>query len=253
MCSLGIDNLGNNCYINAIIQAFRYLDPISKKLFTVYANDPLIDSFTNMLFNVDSANQSGDLKKLLRQLQLIGIDPYRQGDAHEFYLTMMDKLESYVKAGEMVSTLRCKCGYTLKNTESFSSISINGDVVEGIRKYQEAETVEAVCESCGRVGLEKQLTVCPSDLCVVHLKRFTESEKLYYEVSLPKNLVVGGKKFQLSAVCNHHGNIYGGHYTTCALTKRGWYMFNDERAKKIDGLPEKSDLPYILFYTTLNK
>jgi ubiquitin C-terminal hydrolase len=248
MCSLGIDNLGNNCYINAILQAFRYVQPISKKLFTVQANNPLIDSLLNMLYNSESDNQSGDLKNLLRQLQTIGIDPYCQGDAHEFYLTMMDKLESYVRAGKLVSTLTCKCGYTLKNTELFSSISINGDVVDGILKYQDPETVCAVCENCGHVGLEKQLSIHPSNLFVIHLKRFTEHEKLYYNVSLPKILTVGNKKFKLAAVCNHHGNIFGGHYTCCALTKQGWYMFNDERARKIDGLPEKSKLPYILFY-----
>ena len=109
--------------------------------------------------------------------------------------------------------------------------------------------MDAVCDKCGRVGLQKQLSICHSNICVIHLKRFTEHEKLYYNVSLPKTLTVGNKEFKLSAVCNHHGNNFGGHYTSCACTRQGWYMFNDERAKKIDGLPEKSTLPYILFYS----
>ena len=249
MCSLGIDNLGNNCYINAVLQVLRYLTPISKKLFTVYDSDPLVDSLIGMLYNNNSDNKIDDLHKLLAQLQLIGIDPYKQGDAHEFYLTMVDKLEKHIQPGQTISTLTCTCGHILKNIETFSSISINGDIVDGIYKYQEPEHVDAVCENCGQTGLIKQLSIVPSKVCAIHLKRFTTHNKLYYKVSLPKIITIGNKKFRLEAVCNHHGNMYGGHYTCSALTRCGWYMFNDERVEKIDGLPEKSDLPYILFYS----
>lgn len=241
-------NFGNNCYISAVLQVFRYITPVVQRLYNVYPGDPLLDSFLTMLYNRDSDSGTDDLQKFLHEVETVGVDPYSQGDAHEFYLTMMDRLEQYVKPGHTCSTLRCVCGHSLQNTEPFLSISVNGDIEEGIRAYQAPENVEAICESCGKVGLTKQLTVHPAKIFVVQLKRFNTRTKLDYLVTLSKTIVVGGKTLKLVALCNHHGNIYGGHYTACAVTRDGWYMFNDEVVNKIDGLPKQSRLPYILFY-----
>jgi len=248
MSTLGIPNLGNNCYINAVLQVFRYLTPVARHLYNVYPGDPVLDSFLTMLYNRDSNSATADLKDFLHKVETVGVDPYSQGDAHEFYLTMMDRLEQYFPPGHTCSTLQCACGHTLRNTEPFLSISINGDIAEGIRAYQAPEQVDAVCESCGTVGLTKQLAIHPSKMCVVHLKRFDARAKLDYKVTLSDTIVVGGKTMKLVALCNHHGNLYGGHYTACASTSDGWYVFNDEVSSKIDGLPRRSRLPYLLFY-----
>ena len=240
---IGLRNYGNNCFINSVIQALRYYNPVLDKLVDVYPRDPLTSSLCDLLFQGSDHTYS----TFIKNLPDVGVDPYSQGDAHEFYLKVMDKLEEYVDTGTTTSLLTCECGHRLENVERLACLSVNGDVAEGIQNYLAPETVSATCERCGRAEMRKVMKLDPTDVLVIHTKRFTLGDKLHYEVSLSP-IVCANRKWKVVAVCNHYGNYSGGHYTTCALTSKGWHVFNDETVHETDNLPERSTLPYILFY-----
>jgi ubiquitin C-terminal hydrolase len=246
----GLCNRGNNCYVSAIVQALRYSKPVVRRLCRVYVADKFVNAFCNILYMGCS-----DIDAVLNSMRLIAMDPHAQSDAHEFFLSSMNYLYDRVPdhlpdRGETVSTLRCDvCAHTLVNREKMLSVSINGDVLEGLTQYERGESVSSTCEGCGSCAMTKTLTLHPGEMWVVHLKRFAGDHKLHYGVSVPPELIRGGSRWKLTAVCNHFGNMYAGHYTTLAHTDTGWYVFNDECVSPVDGVPESSRVPYILFYT----
>lgn len=82
-------------------------------------------------------------------------------------------------------------------------------------------------------------------ILVITLKRFNErNRKIQTLVHFPMDLDIcqymyethKNALYELYAVCQHHGNTNGGHYTSCirhVLTNE-WYLFNDANVSKID-------------------
>ena len=56
--------------------------------------------------------------------------------------------------------------------------------------------------------------------------------------------------YDLYGVVNHHGSLYGGHYTAYCLNflDHKWYEFNDSRVSKMSSKEVVSVYSYVLFY-----
>ncbi len=244
----GLDNFGNTCFVNSVVQLLRYAKPVVKTLVEVIpkkngAKDEALSSFLDLLY------QGSSPQLFIRHLKNFGFDPVYQHDAHEFMITMLDKLyesldETNPFEGEYVSVLRCKNGHSSVSKEKFICVSINGDLEEGIQQLQETEVVECKCDQCGETSMTKQVEVHPGRLVCVHLKRFTMDKKLNYEVTILKKW----NGYSLIGMCNHFGSLHGGHYTSIVKTGTGWMNMNDESVEKVDGLPKISRLPYLMVY-----
>ena len=98
-------------------------------------------------------------------------------------------------------------------------------------------------------------------LLIVDLKRFNkinfQKNNVYVDipldnVDLTKYVIgyQGGKhKYELYGVCNHGGNVRGGHYTATIKTKQGWHHFNDRIVTKIkDTSKIVTPMAYCLFF-----
>ena len=117
-------------------------------------------------------------------------------------------------------------------------------VTEMLRTTKKAEPID-IKNKCNKT-LQKKITIKEQpNILVVHLKRFTnDNHKI--------NDSIGFKtptSYKLSAICNHSGHTRGGHYTAAVLRGHGgWQMCNDIHTQELPQLPEKSNLPYILFF-----
>jgi ubiquitin carboxyl-terminal hydrolase 8 len=103
------------------------------------------------------------------------------------------------------------------------------------------------------------------NILVIDLKRFkSNNQKNQILVTFPlddldlSNYVIGYKKdkykYELYGVCNHSGNVLGGHYTAHVKNANGkWYLFNDTSVSEV-GLAESIISPkaYCLFYRKKN-
>lgn len=244
----GLDNYGNTCFVNSVVQVLRYAKPVVKQLVQTVPKkdgrkDEALNSFLELLY------QGSTPRKFVHYLKDFGFDPIYQHDAHEFMITMLDKLyegldEENPFEGHYESVLTCKNGHKSTSKEKFTCISINGDLEEGIVQLQEPEVVECKCDHCDETSMTKRVLIHPGKLVCVHLKRFTLDKKLDYKVSIMKKW----NGYKLIGMCNHYGSIHGGHYTSTVKTGKGWMHINDEYVKKVDGLPKISRLPYIMVY-----
>ena len=96
------------------------------------------------------------------------------------------------------------------------------------------------------------------DVLVITLKRFSNNlrkNKCFVDFPLEdldmSPYVVGYNKrtyqYDLYAICNHGGNVMGGHYTASIKKGGQWYLFNDTHISPMKQI-EKNEKPYCFFY-----
>ena len=239
----GLNNLGNTCYMNSVVQMLRYIKPVVQKLVHVQPDDDSVRHFVDLLYQGSRPN------KFAHCLKDFGFDPIYQHDAHEFLLTMLDRLYESVDLknpfeGTIKTVLTCKNGHTSSRSDPFVCLSINGGIDEGIPDLMEPEQVECKCEKCDEKMMTKTIDIDPNEVVCVHYKRFDLKKKLRYTVPILEKW----NGYKLIGMCNHVGGLHGGHYTATVKTDNGWMHMNDEYVKKIDGLPKESKIPYIMVY-----
>ncbi len=90
-------------------------------------------------------------------------------------------------------------------------------------------------------------------------KNYNFSEKLNFLIDFPiDNLDVSKynseskAKYELYAVCYHHGNINSGHYTSVCKINNIWLEFNDKNIKEFNQNEIVNEDAYILFYQRKN-
>jgi ubiquitin carboxyl-terminal hydrolase 8 len=99
------------------------------------------------------------------------------------------------------------------------------------------------------------------NILVIDLKRFNHMnfKKNQILVTFPidhldlSEYVIGYKKenykYELYGVCNHSGNVMGGHYTAYVKNANGnWYHFNDTHVTEVNKESIVSVKAYVLFY-----
>ncbi len=239
----GLDNLGNTYYMNSVVQLLRYIKPVVQNLVKVVPKEEGLKHFVDLLY------QGSRPQNFAACLKDFGFDPIYQHDAHEFLLTMLDKLYESIELenpfeGKMTTTLTCANGHTSSRTDPFVCLSINGGIEDGIPSMMEPEIVECKCEKCDEKIMTKTLNIEPNNVVCVHYKRFNVDRKLRYKVPIMEHW----NGYRLVGSCNHTGGLNGGHYTATVRTDNGWMHMNDEYVKKIDGLPSESKVPYIMVY-----
>ena len=243
---LGLQNFGNTCFLNSIVQILRYTKPVVKRLVEVQSENVAVQSFIDLLY------QGSKPDTFVRHLQELGFNPLYQHDAHEFLLTMLDKVyeDEVCKdiknpfEGHFESTLTCKNGHKSVSKENFCCLSINGGLSEGIAALEEPEVVTCKCDHCDETEMTKTVTIHPNEVVCIQFKRFDISGKLSYKVAIPEEWY----GYKLIGICNHMGSVYGGHYTAAVNVSGQWKHMNDENVEEIDGLPKRSRVPYLLVY-----
>ena len=96
------------------------------------------------------------------------------------------------------------------------------------------------------------------DFLIVTLKRFNSGvRKIQTLINIPLNeidlsdYVVGYNKndfkYELYAICNHHGSVYGGHYTANVKKEGKWFNYNDTIIRELPESNVITNEAYCLF------
>ena len=242
----GLQNFGNTCFMNSIIQILRYTKPVVEKLVNVNSDDKSIQSFIDLLY------QGSKPDDFANHLTDLGFEPLYQHDVHEFFITMLDKLYEAEACkdipnpfeGHFESTLTCKNGHKSVSKEKFCCLSINGNLNDGISGLEAPEVVECKCDHCDETQMTKQVYIHPGEVICIQYKRFDISGKLTYKVPILPEWY----GYNLIGICNHLGSCHGGHYTAAVKTSGNWLHMNDEYIEEMDGLPKNSRVPYLMVY-----
>ncbi|KAL8170615.1 hypothetical protein V2J09_022419 [Rumex salicifolius] len=201
----GLANMGNTCFLNAVMQCFTHTVPLVHGLHSLY--DYGVPRHHNEgEFCVLSAVREHVFQALASSGEVIFPDNLRfqQEDAHEYLQSLLDKtdtcwskcrdniqgfssqgdsLVNRVFGGRLVSQLHCcNCGSRSDTYEPLVDLSLeieDADDLQGALKSftkmeENEDEVKFTCEKCKeKVPLKKQLLIdqAPS-VATLHLKRF---------------------------------------------------------------------------------
>ncbi|TKY70015.1 Ubiquitin carboxyl-terminal hydrolase 20 [Spatholobus suberectus] len=208
----GLLNLGNTCFLNAILQCFTHTVPLVQGLRSCTHPSPCaghMDGFCvicALRCQVESSLVASG--RTLSPLKFVNnlnhfssvFRRYQQEDAHEFMQCALDKLErcfldlrksnlnfeddnlvEKVFGGRLISKLQCcSCGHTSDTYEPLIDMSLEIENVDSLpcalESFTKVENIDAKfrCDSCKEeVSMEKQLMLDQTPLVATfHLKRF---------------------------------------------------------------------------------
>ncbi|ESW30296.1 hypothetical protein PHAVU_002G141300 [Phaseolus vulgaris] len=208
----GLSNLGNTCFLNAILQCFTHTVPLVQGIRACTHNFPCaghMDRFCVICTFRDQVERSlAASGRTLSPLKFVnnlsyfssGFRRYQQEDAHEFMQCALDKLErcfldlkktdlnfegdnlvQKVFGGRLISKLQCcSCGRTSDTYEPLIDMSLEIENVDSLpsalESFTKVEKIDANfrCDSCKEeVSMEKQLMLdMTPSVAAFHLKRF---------------------------------------------------------------------------------
>ena len=233
----GLRNSLNNCWFNAILQAFsrtysimHCIDNMCDFLGSAERYRPVL-KVANEILNGQSDPDL--LEEALYLMNTIGFALNEFHDAHEFFGKVISPFMDYcgaIQETKMRISIACKaCQFVSMKTETMHDIllSVPNEGCLSIRNLLricfQAEIVrDYTCESCKKSVdclKEQSLLSSPMDLVLV-LRRYSvdvsnKLNKVKSEVYIDTSLKVCGTMYDLHSVVMHHGpNQTSGHYTT---------------------------------------
>ncbi|GER43696.1 ubiquitin carboxyl-terminal hydrolase [Striga asiatica] len=211
----GLENLGNTCFLNAVMQCFIHTVPLLHGVLSDKHSDCDKESFClvcamRWLINHSLTRRNGPVAplRLVDNLSYFssGFKRFQQEDAHEFLQCFLERLEScnvssesdnvvnQIFGGRLVSKLKCcSCGHCSDTYEPSIDLSLEiGDadnLLTALQSFTKVEKIEDpdtkfTCEKCKeQVSIEKQLSFDKAPtVALFQLKRFKNDGCLVHKI-----------------------------------------------------------------------
>lgn len=139
----------------------------------------------------------------------------------------------------------------------------NVDLLDCFNLYVEGEIIDNVFVESTNTNVQAKKKIqfwnFPNILVIVFKRFNSHNQKNQQVIQFPldnldlSSYVIGYNKdsfhYDLYGICNHSGNVFGGHYTSFIKNANGnWYHYNDNQVNKIDENVLISPKAYCLFY-----
>lgn len=242
----GLNNLGNTCYLNSVMQVL-----MNTPIFTKHMNEELVLKEKSHKCDKIGPNQvcfTCESLKICQALRTREISPNtlvsnlkyinkrfsgnKQQDAHEFYLLLLNKLDSKIKnhfSGFLKSNVKCRKNHISTTNEEFLNISLDihqiGNLENAIKRYfnESAPIKNYLCFQCNaRVDITKKYewSKMPNYL-VFHLNRFDRfANKITAHIDFDMTIKIADQEYILYGIVEHLGSsIDFGHYVSYVMNK----------------------------------
>lgn len=261
-----LNNFGNTCYINTVLQLFLNNENFMKHIKSKEYNDEYL---LNLIKNIDD---SSTLKRFLICLQeKLGKSMIlnEQNDASEIYVKLLDLFEIEDKSSvEYFTGIHkkfykcCVCKNKRDKKENFTTLNLyispeTNSLQTSLMKIFEKEILDEIeCEVCNcntKTEVKNKIIQWPKNL-VFTINRYTPEYKInsVFDYTRHIELCITGKinKYTLSGIINHIGTKDLGHYTYVKMSNNSCVEISDDKVRQIVNF--KSPMNYILVYNLVN-
>lgn len=269
---VGLENLGNSCYMNSILQCLARAPEFLETLQT--ATDPLLVSLAQLLSTMRQQAKVVDSLRAFRKVlgtHLPKFKSTKQEDAKDLLLELLTYTERthrpaaelfYGKRADKVTCTNCG-NQTPAEAELFLvPIERRMDSTDISSYLQRAQNDEfqltgdnrlkcSRCQSQSDASVVSKIVKSPK-LLVVYIEPFDlAGSRIRHSISVTEQVTLLSRKYALYGVVYHHGSsIHSGHFTAAVRYYEVWYRCDDNSVREVES-PSSAEA-YFLFYEALD-
>jgi ubiquitin carboxyl-terminal hydrolase 8 len=258
---IGIQNIGNSCYLNAALQLLFNSTDFCKMIElnkNKSANINLISQNINLYKLKSNIFNPSSIKKIIdsRTDLFTGMI---QSDSSEVILFLFDIINKNNNNFliEITTNIKCKLSRCLHETnniakELFLLLPITNTLDNSYREYKIQEKLKSsyTCDKCKNniISRKKIITSYWPDNLLIVLKRF--GNNMIKDNTLIDIPLLWRHGYKLMGGIIHIGNLNGGHYIYYGYdeTLNSWMLANDSNISTINNIDKYTSQSYILYY-----